>query len=239
MRSLMLVGWLLIPVLVGAWHYGPGQERMRLDDVASLLKEADGVAAGKNYADAEKKYQEALGKLPAGKVAESRRIRLERAKAQMNAKMLPEAHADLKGLVEELKNDPKSDAKVLAGARSALASSQYYMTWLMRLEGEPKDIWEPEIEAARQGYRLLAEQAESKGDADAAKQHREDLESAIRLSRMELSELQGLSLPSQCKGCCSGKCRGKGKNPGKGNGGEQPKDARGASSGPPPDNSGH
>jgi hypothetical protein len=108
----------------------------------------------------------------------------------------------------------------------------------MRLEGEPKDLWEPEIEAARQGYRLLAEQAEINGDADAAKKHRQDLESSIRLARMELSELQGLSLPSQCKGCCSGKCRGR-SNKGKGNGEGQPKDARGASSGPPPDNSGH
>jgi hypothetical protein len=107
----------------------------------------------------------------------------------------------------------------------------------MRLEGEPKDVWEPEIEAARQGYRLLAEQAEAKGDADGKKKHTEDVESSIRLARMELSDLQGLTLPSQCAGCCSGKCRGRGK--GQGKLGEQPKDARGASSGPPPDNSGH
>jgi hypothetical protein len=78
-----------------------------------------------------------------------------------------------------------------------MANAQYYMTWLMRLEGLGRDAWEPEIESARQTYKLLAEQAEQRGDTPAAKTHQEDLESAIRLARLDLSELQGLPLPSQ------------------------------------------
>ncbi|HXG08633.1 MAG TPA: hypothetical protein VNK04_02495 [Gemmataceae bacterium] len=197
MRTLLLVGWLLVPVAIGAWHYGPGQERMLLDDVARILAQADRHAAEGEWALADEKYEEALRLLPPTRVAEGRRIRLERAKAQMLARKLPIAHQDLKGLVEEMQDDPAADPKVLAEARSALANSQYYMTWLMRLEGQPREVWEPEIEAARQTYRLLAEQAEATGDADAAKRYREDLESSIRLARMELSDLQGLPLPSQ------------------------------------------
>jgi hypothetical protein len=71
------------------------------------------------------------------------------------------------------------------------------MTWLMRLEGEPRETWEPEIESARQTYRLLAEQAETSSDPVQAKKSCEDLAASIRLARMELSELQGLPLPSQ------------------------------------------
>ena len=41
MRTLVLLGWLLVPVLFGAYHYGPGQEKLRLDDVAKVLAEAD------------------------------------------------------------------------------------------------------------------------------------------------------------------------------------------------------
>jgi hypothetical protein len=67
----------------------------------------------------------------------------------------------------------------------------------MRLEGMPQDEWEPEIEAARENYKYLAEMAEKQGQADLAQRHREDLEAAIRLARMDLSELQGLPLPSQ------------------------------------------
>jgi uncharacterized protein (DUF58 family) len=39
--------------------------------------------------------------------------------------------------------------------------------------------------------------ADAQGDEKAAGKHREDVESAVRLARMELSELQGLPLPSQ------------------------------------------
>jgi hypothetical protein len=197
MRTLLLVGWLLVPVGVGIWHYGPGQERMQLDTVAQVLARAERQATAGEWAEAAAQYDEALRNLPAGKVAEARRIRVERAKAQMNARLLPAAHEDLKTLVEEMRDDPGADTKVLADARSALANSQYYMTWLMRLEGQPRETWEPEIEGARQNYRLLAEEASARGDVAGAKKNREDLEASIRLARMELSELQGLPLPSQ------------------------------------------
>jgi hypothetical protein len=197
MRILILAGWLLIPVGVGLYHAGPGQDRVQLDEVARLLGEADGKAAAGEYAEAVALYDEALKLLPPERLADGRRVRLEKAKAQMLARQLPVAHSELKTLCEELQADARADAKLLRETRSALAQSQYYMTWLMRLEGLPQDVWEPEIEAARQTYRLLAEQSASAGDAAAAKKNREDLESAVRLARMDLDELQGLPLPSQ------------------------------------------
>ena len=110
---------------------------------------------------------------------------------------LPAAHAELSSLVEELGNDPTADPKLLADARGALANAQYYRTWLMRLEGAPADEWEPEIEASRQNYKLLAEQAQQSGDVLLAKANEESLESSVRLARMDLNDLQGLPLPSQ------------------------------------------
>jgi hypothetical protein len=197
MRILILAGWLLVPVGVGIWHYGPGQERVLLEEVAQTLRQADRHAAAGEWGQAVAQYDEALRLLPADRLADARRVRLEKAKAQMLARQLPAAHGDLKTLCEELQSDPTADASFLTETRSALAQSQYYMTWLMRLEGLPREVWEPEIEAARQTYRLLAEQSERSADAPAAKKNREDLESAVRLARMDLSELQGLPLPSQ------------------------------------------
>jgi hypothetical protein len=197
MRILLLVGWLLVPVAVAFWHYGPGQEQVLLDEAGAHLKAGDRLAASGEWARAVEQYDEALRRLPAGRAHDGRRIRLERAKAQMQSRQLPAAHDELRGLVEELQSDPTADAKLLAEARSVQANAQYYMTWLMRLEGQPRELWEPEIEAARQTYRLLAEQAEAKGDAPAATKHKQDLESSIRLARMALSDLQGLPLPSQ------------------------------------------
>ncbi|HEY8503398.1 MAG TPA: hypothetical protein VIL46_02370 [Gemmataceae bacterium] len=197
MRGWILTVWLLVPVGVAAWHYGPGQDQLRLDDVSRALAQADAHAAARRWAEADAAYGEALRLLPASRVGENRAIRLKRAKVQMMNKKLPEAHRELIGLVEELQGEGGADPALLADARSALASARYYMTWLMRLEGEPKDVWGPEIEAARQTYKLLAHESVAAGDEAAAEKHREDLEAAVRLARMELSELQGLPLPSQ------------------------------------------
>jgi hypothetical protein len=197
MRILMLTGWLLVPLIAAAWHFGPGQEQEQLDHVAALLARADQAAAEGQWSQADELYDEALGLLPLEQVAARRQARLERAKARLQAHKLPLAHQDLKELVQELSTDAAADPGILAEARAALANAQYYVTWLMRLEGQPREDWEAEIEAARQNFRLLAEQAEARGDASAAKKYEEDLESAVRLARMDLAELQGLPLPSQ------------------------------------------
>jgi hypothetical protein len=197
MRILLLAAWLLLLPVAFAFHLGPGQTHKALDATAAQLAEADRLAAAEDYAAAVDGYEEALKLLPADRKAEARTIRIERAKAMMLARKLPEAHADLKALVDELQEDPAADPRTLAEARSGLANAQYYMTWLMRLEGLGRDVWEPEIESSRQLYKLLAEQAGQRGDAAAARTHQEDLESSVRLARMDLSELQGLPLPSQ------------------------------------------
>ena len=197
MRKALLLVWLMLPVLVGAYHYGPGQRQLLLDDVAAVIAQAEKHAAAEQWDQAVAKYEEALNLLPGDQNAVARRVRLERAKAQMFVKQLPEAHEGLKALVAELTDDQTADPKLLAEARATLANSQYYMTWLMRLEGQSNEKWEPEIEAARQTFRLLAEQSESTGDTAACQRHSEDLEAAIRLERMALTDLQGLPLPSQ------------------------------------------
>ena len=211
MRKLMLFIWLLIPVAVGAYHYGPGQDRMRSDRAADAVARAETAArearalAAKSgddaarmlWAEAEEAYGEALELLPGERTEEGRALRLERAKAQMFIGKLFDARRDLAGLVEEIEGDAGHDPSRLDGARAALANAEFYATWLLRLEGAPREDWEPEIEAARQNYRLLAEKAERSGDVKLAAATREDLEAAVRLARMDLTELQGLPLPSQ------------------------------------------
>jgi len=210
MNKLLVCAWLLVPVGAAAYHYGPGQTDLAADRAASAaqrasalareataIQERDGDLAAKGtWFKAEEAYGEALAHLPSDREAEGRALRLERAKAQMMVSRLPEARRDLEGLVDELATDPTADPDLLSGARGALANAQYYTTWLMRLEGQPREDWEREIEASRQTFKLLAEQAESAGDAAAAARAKEDLESSIRLARMDLTELQGLPLPS-------------------------------------------
>lgn len=246
MRGVLLAVWVLVPVLASAYHYGPGQQQMQLDEVQALLVAARLHVAQGQHDKAVDDFTAALAKMPAERETETRRVRVERAKAMLLSQQLPKAFDELTLLIPELQKDPRTDPALLADARQSLANAQYYLTWLMRLEGDPRTEWEPEIEGARQAYRLLAEQAQARGDAAKVKEHQEDLEATIRLARMDLSELQALPLPSQCKGCCSGQCQCKGKGKGKPKGaGKTPEkkqgdeQARGASSGPPPDDGGN
>jgi tetratricopeptide (TPR) repeat protein len=241
MRPILVFVWLMLPVGFGAYHYGPGQDRLILDDAAAELAAARTSLEAGRAAQAVKHFDAALALLPQDRQATRREVRVERAKAQLESRQLPAAYDDLTFLIEEMNADPQADPKVLASAKQVMASAQYYLTWLLRLEGEPRDVWEPEIEASRQTYRLLAEHAQQAGDAAAAEGAQQDLEAAIRLARMDLSELQALALPSQCQGCCSGECKCKGKSKGKKKSQNKPESdsfARGASSGPPPDGRG-
>lgn len=211
MRKWFLTAWCMLPVGATAFHFGPGQDHASLDQVSSLMadgqafaregralieKDEDLAAAGL-FTRADNAFSEALSLLPPDRTAESQALRVERAKCWMFLSKLPEANRDLTGLVDELAKDPEADPEVLADARSTYANSQYYMTWLMRLEGAGRDKWEPRIESARQTYKLLAQQAEQDGDEEQLAKHREDLEASIRLARMDLTELQGLPLPNQ------------------------------------------
>ncbi len=239
MRILIGLVWLAVGTVLLAWHDGPGQEHLSLDTAGQLASKAASEAQQGRWAEAVEGYDAALVSLPEDQETLSRDLRLERAKARVSAGQLPEARMELESLLDQLKADPKASRTTLAGARQALATTQYYVTWLLRLEGEPAQVWEPEIESARQLHRLLAEDADKQGDAAAAAVHREDVEATIRLARMDLSELQALNLPSCCSGCKSGACKSacKGKRPG--NGKDKPQDSRGAGMGPPPDEAGN
>lgn len=192
MRKILIAFWFLVPVAMAAYHFGPGQDQAILDVASAEMILAQKAADDLEYDEALERFDKAISLLPDAESDAINRIRLEKAKVQMSARQLPEAHDALTGLMADLKSEKNVAPGLANGTREALANAQYYMTWLMRLEGVSRDVWEPEVEASRQNYRLLAE-----SDTANVKKHQESLESAVRLGRMDLSELQGLPLPSQ------------------------------------------
>lgn len=197
MRILLIVAWLFAGLGGVIFHFGPGQEKLEIDRVNQILKQARLEVEGENWPGAVAKYDEVLAALPAERVRESRGVALEKAKAQMMAAELPKARESLEALLTEVRESEPVDRELEAEVQSTLANSQYYMTWLMRLEGLPREEWMPEVEAARQHYAQLTERAKDLGDPELLKRSSEDLESTVRLARMDLNELQSLPLPSQ------------------------------------------
>jgi hypothetical protein len=198
MRNILLVTWLLLPIGAWAYHEGPGQDRQQLERTDATLVAAHEDAAAGRWRDAVRGYEEALKSLPKNADAldksVAQRLPLELAKARMQASGLSDARIELETLVEQLSGEKDTDPALLRDARQALARSQFFTTWLMRLEGQPRETWEPEIEAARQNWRWLAEGAK---DGKEALAHQADLEAAIRLERLQIEDLQGLPLPGE------------------------------------------
>ncbi len=197
MRTLLIVAWLFAGLGGVIFHFGPGQEKLEIDRVNQIMKNARVNVEENNFAEAIDMYDEVLAALPSEKKQASRGIVLEKAKAQMMGAKLPEARESLATLLDDVRLDEESDPKFVSDVQSTLANSQYYMTWLMRLEGRPEEEWKPEIEAARQHYTQLTEQAEASGNKELLTRSSEDLESTVRLGRMDLADLQALPLPSQ------------------------------------------
>ena len=197
MRILMIVAWLFAGLGGVIYHFGPGQENMEIDRISQMLDEARQHVESEDWPAAVEQFDRILADLPSEKKSEAQGLILEKAKAQMMAAELPEARESLESLLLDIRQDEQANPEFVAEVQSTLANSQYYMTWLMRLEGLPEEEWMPEIEAARQHYAQITRDAESFGDLELAKRSAEDLESTIRLARMDLGDLQALPLPSQ------------------------------------------
>lgn len=197
MRALFIVGWLFLGLAGVIFHFGPGQEHMEVDRINSTLNKARKNVSLENYQTALLQFDEVLADLPPEKTEVAQRVLLEKTKTQMMSAQLPEARETLETLLNDLRSNEGSDPELVADVQSTLANAQYYRTWLMRLEGLPEEEWMPEIEAARQHYTELNTKASSRGDGKVAERAAQDLESAIRLARMDLQELKALPLPSQ------------------------------------------
>ncbi|MEA3211112.1 MAG: hypothetical protein QOE70_4169 [Chthoniobacter sp.] len=233
-KRILLCCWLLTPVILLAYHYGPGQSGLARDEAAQQIARATSLEQSADWRGALAAYSEALAKLPADDRDARWQVRLAQSKARMHVGELPEANNDLENLLAEMQKGgatPKATEEV----RANLATGQYYAGWLMRLEGASTEEWTVQTDSARQHFRLLAEDKLAAG-APAAKSYQEDLEATIRLARMDLTELQGLPLPKMCQGCknvsqkCRGQCQAKAKKPAE----KEPKDARKAGTGERP-----
>lgn len=196
MKIFYIIIWLLIPLGVAAYHYGPGQDHVRKDYAQHIIDKAYASVEKEDYEEAVTLFGKALANLTDEEKSTSRRIRLELAKARMLNSELPKGREELQTLISDLTVDEATDkesAKLLRDARSAFANSRYYMTYLMKLEALPREYWEPEIEAARQEYKLLTKQSTDEEKEGYAK----DLEATINLARADLDDLQGKAIPKQ------------------------------------------
>jgi hypothetical protein len=197
-RKLIFLVWLLVPVLLLAYHYGPGQLTLARDKAATFAREAGQLEKAEDWAGAVDAYQRALAALPPEDQNGRFKLRLAAANARMYIGELPEALQDLDNLLSEMRK-VNAPAPAVHDVRSALAGAQYYAAWLMRLENAPTEEWMEQAENSRQNFRLLAEETQRvtrrRGGLCQEPRGRDSV------GAYGSFRVTGIAAPEECQGC--------------------------------------
>lgn len=239
MRKYLVLLWLLLPLPVVVLHFGRGQEWLARDKAHDFIRQAERAEREQNWQRADELYQDADKAVG----AQDRDLKLRLALARVRTRFhMGDAVAAIDGVDKLLDDTAMAEMpwEFQQEARALSGRIHYYAGWVMRLEGAKRELWMEEAELARQNFRLLSEQsvshaqADSKGEdkisADESRKQHEDLESAVQLQRLSLTELMARPLPKEARSMSGqglseqmAKRRGKrgnkpGKQPGEGEG---------------------
>ena len=201
MKKYLVLLWLLLPLPLVVLHFGRGQQWLALDRASALMREGQTAEQAEDWMAADRLYREAAAAVP----AEKRDLRLRLDLAQIRTRHRTGDALGAIDLSEKLLNDSALPAMPTAfqdEAREVAGRIHYYAAWIMRLEGAGRELWMEEAESARQNFRLLAETGSSGVEA-AAGTRQENLESAVQLQRLSLTELMARPLPREGR-CMSG-----------------------------------
>ena len=225
MKRWLLLLWLLTPLPVLVWHFGPGQRWLARDRAHTLIREAQQAEGEQQWAAAERLYQ-AAGSL-VGNQDPAVRMQMDMAlvRARYHQGGAVEAIDGADRILADAKF-PTMPAAMQREARELAGRLHYYAAWVMRLEGAKRDLWLEEAELARQNFRLLTESSMAEGRTEYSKAQQTNLENAVRLQRLSMTELMARPLPEEGNGMAGqglseqmnqrrGK-RGEGKEPGTG-----------------------
>lgn len=199
MKRWLLLLWLLVPLPVVVWHYGPGQKWLARDVAGGLIGRAEQAEARKDWAAAENLFREA-----AGLVGDSdSRLKMQLDVGLVRTRYRQGAAVDaIDGIDRILADatfhtqppDQQREARELAGR------IHYHAAWVMRLEGAQRDLWLEEAELARQNFRLLSETSLAARQEAYSHLQQTNLETAVRLQRISLTELMARPLPEEGEG---------------------------------------
>lgn len=219
-RNLSILAWLLPLAGIGYYQFSMGEAGVRMEVADRLQQRATAREKAGAWGEAAKLYEGAAACLSADTYKTERACLDGRAaRAKMRDGELESALLGLKGALTLLPRGPET-AEAERDIRYALAETEYYAAWVLRLENQPRTKWFPHAEIARQNLRCLAEDAALPA-ADRTS-HARDMEAVIRFTRLDIEELKRLPLPEQGQpGAKKGMSKGKKKGEGEGEGEEE------------------
>ncbi|MCE9606290.1 MAG: hypothetical protein K8U03_15445 [Planctomycetia bacterium] len=162
-KKWLVLLWLLVPVALLSYHFGPGRQALAWQDAAKLRAKAGAAETAGHWEQAVAAYGEALSAVPssnddASAVAMSRdQLRLSQIRAAFQLGKLADTIADLEQFVKQTEATHGPASPVTLDARDLLGRVHYQAMAALRLESAEKQVWMKHWELSRQNFRFLAE----------------------------------------------------------------------------------
>jgi hypothetical protein len=186
LKQWLVLLWLLVPVGLVSYHFGPGQRELAWCEAAALRATAAQHEQSQHWEPAIAAYGEALSAVPsfgdeasAGTLARDQ-LRLAQIRASFQLGKLDQTLTDAQQFVEQVEATHGPDSPLVYDARDFLGRVHYQAMIALRLESAEKQVWMKHWELSRQNFRFLAEHSPpSRNDLD-----RKNLEVVIKSANL-------------------------------------------------------
>ncbi|MEQ8789379.1 MAG: hypothetical protein RIC55_24005 [Pirellulaceae bacterium] len=176
MRKWLILLWLLAPVALLSYHFGPGQDALALKQAERFLTEARRLETEGQFEAAIEQYTESLAALPieepsldapqASQLAVARdKLQLARIRGGFELGRLAETIDSLNLLVADVERRHGRHSPLAYEVRDFLGRVHFRAMAALRLESAEEDVWRRHWELARQNFRYLAENTDGPRNA--------------------------------------------------------------------------
>lgn len=162
-KKWLVVLWLLVPVALLSYHFGPGQQELAWREAAEARAAAVGFEKNQHWEPAIEEYAKAANAVPSlgndGSSAALARdqLRLAQIRAAFQLGKLEDTLTDLGQFVEQVEATHGPTSPLGFDARDFLGRVHYQAMIALRLESAEEQVWMKQWELSRQNFRFLAE----------------------------------------------------------------------------------
>jgi hypothetical protein len=155
--------WMLVPVALLSYHFGPGQRALAWQDAHAERNAARAAEKEGHWEQAVEAYSRAINAVPsfaddaASEQLARDQLRLAQIRAAFQLGKLDESVEDLRMFVEHVAATHGNESSLMFDARDLLGRMHFQAMVALRLEAAEKPVWMKQWELSRQNFRFLAE----------------------------------------------------------------------------------
>jgi len=163
MKKWFFLAWLLIPVVLVSYHFGPGQKAVAYRTAQSHLQQAEQFETQGHWDEAIDQYDKAVVALPAADDQQAElivardQLRLAQIRDRFRLGRLAESITSLDLLAADVERTGGPNSPLAYDVRDFLGRVHFQAMIALRLESADEAVWKRHWELSRQNFRFLAE----------------------------------------------------------------------------------